>query len=72
MFTNSIVVELWLLHSCPLMNSHFHFLIVELSVSQVLLQQPEQMIGRAWSEHSTEMAAVTDMCCVAWHCRAEG
>jgi len=50
MFTNSTVVEIRLLHSCPFMNSHFHFLIVELSVSQVLLQKPEQMVGRAWSD----------------------
>jgi len=50
MCTDSIVLEIRLLHSCPFMNSHFHFLIVELSVSPVLLQKPEQMIGRAWSD----------------------
>jgi len=38
------IIEIWLLHSQPFTNTHFHFLIiVKLATSQVLLQQPKQI-----------------------------
>jgi hypothetical protein len=43
-FKNSVVAEIWLLHSQPFTNNHFHLLItVESAASQMLLQRPKQM-----------------------------
>jgi hypothetical protein len=43
-FKNSIVVEIWLLHSQLFMSSYFHFfIIVELMTYHMLPQKPKQM-----------------------------
>jgi hypothetical protein len=43
-FKNSVAVQIALLHSQPLTNSHLHFFItLESATSQVLLQRPKRM-----------------------------
>jgi hypothetical protein len=42
-FKNFVVVEIGLLQSQLFINSHLHFIIVELLTTQVLHQRPRQM-----------------------------
>lgn len=39
-----IMVEIELMHLQPFTDSHFHFITVQLSTSQVLFQSPKQIV----------------------------
>jgi len=62
-FKNSVIVEIRLLHSQPIMNNHFHFIIVELVTPQILTQWP-QKIG--WMIRKFSLNSC--LTCRLWRC----
>jgi len=66
-FKNSVIVEIRRLHSQPVMNSHFHFIIVELVSPHVLPQWPPK-IGWMIQKFSLNSCVTCPLWCCIVHC----